>query len=65
ERGLYKIIDKVSVKLNQKKDVYEAQLSNPKLRKSPVYVRFIYQDNKLSNDNDYVECKIYSPINKV
>ncbi|ENB5407666.1 helix-turn-helix transcriptional regulator, partial [Escherichia coli] len=34
---------------------------NAKLRKSPVYVRFIYQDNKLSNDNDYVECKIYSP----
>lgn len=28
ERGSYKIIDKVSVKLNQKKDVYEAQLSN-------------------------------------
>ncbi|EHR8476044.1 helix-turn-helix transcriptional regulator [Escherichia coli] len=38
---------------------------NAKLRKSPVYVRFIYQDNKLSNDNDYVECKIYSPINKM
>ncbi|EIV0763553.1 helix-turn-helix transcriptional regulator, partial [Escherichia coli] len=38
---------------------------NAKLRKSPVYVRFIYQDNKLSKNNDYVECKIYSPINKV
>ncbi|WP_289627157.1 anti-phage BREX system Lon protease BrxL, partial [Escherichia coli] len=28
ERGMFKIIDKVSVKLNQKKDVYEAALSN-------------------------------------
>ncbi|WP_339430211.1 anti-phage BREX system Lon protease BrxL, partial [Klebsiella pneumoniae] len=28
ERGTFKIIDKVSVKLNQKKDVYEAALSN-------------------------------------
>lgn len=38
---------------------------NAKLRKSPVYVRFLYQENKLSNNNDYVECKIYSPISKV
>lgn len=38
---------------------------NAKLRKSPVYVRFLYQDNKLSNDNHHFECKIYSPINKV
>ena len=28
ERGTFKIIDKVGVKLNQKKDVYEASLSN-------------------------------------
>jgi len=28
ERGNYRIIDKVSVRLNQKKDVYEAMLSN-------------------------------------
>ncbi|RLA17485.1 MAG: ATP-dependent Lon protease, partial [Gammaproteobacteria bacterium] len=28
ERGTYKVIDKVSVKLNQHKDIYEANLSN-------------------------------------
>jgi len=28
ERGSYKVIDKVSVKLNQSKDIYEANLSN-------------------------------------
>ena len=28
ERGSYKVIDKVTVKLNEKRDVYEALLSN-------------------------------------
>ena len=32
EQGRYKIIDKVSVKLNENKDIYEAEFSNLELK---------------------------------
>ena len=33
EQGRYKIIDKVSVKLNENKDIYEAEFSNLGIQK--------------------------------
>ncbi|ELT3439708.1 helix-turn-helix transcriptional regulator [Escherichia coli] len=36
---------------------------NAKLKKGPVYVRFLYTMKKHKNNNDHVECEIYSPIN--
>ena len=39
EQGRYKIIDKVSVKLNENKDIYEAEFSNLGIKK---ITRFIF-----------------------
>lgn len=47
ERGSYKIIDKVSVKLNQKKDVYEAQLSNLGIKNALVPPQMVKDNEKL------------------
>ncbi|MBD2803155.1 protease Lon-related BREX system protein BrxL [Xenorhabdus sp. ZM] len=47
ERGSYKIIDKVSVKLNQKKDVYEAQLSNLGIKDALVPSQIVKENEKL------------------
>lgn len=47
ERGSYKIIDKVSVKLNQKKDVYEAQLSNLGIKDALVPPQMVKDNEKL------------------
>lgn len=47
ERGSYKIIDKVSVKLNQKKDVYEAQLSNLGIKDALVPTQMVKDNEKL------------------
>ncbi|HHN8710205.1 TPA: protease Lon-related BREX system protein BrxL [Escherichia coli] len=47
ERGSYKIIDKVSVKLNQKKDVYEAQLSNLGIKDALVPSQMVKDNEKL------------------
>jgi len=47
ERGTYKIIDKVSVKLNQGKDIYEAALSNLGLKDAFVPVGIVKENEKL------------------
>ncbi len=47
ERGTYKVIDKVSVKLNQSKDIYEANLSNLGLNNAFVPVNIVKENEKL------------------
>lgn len=47
ERGEYKVIDKITVKLNEKKDVYEAQFSNMGLSGVEVSSVTIKRNEKL------------------
>ena len=47
ERGNYRIIDKVSVRLNQKKDVYEAMLSNLGIKDALVPTHIVKENEKL------------------
>lgn len=47
ERGSHRIIDKVSVHLNDKRDVYEAQFINLGLSRVPISDEFIRQHKKL------------------
>lgn len=47
ERGTFKIIDKVSVKLNQRKDVYEAVLSNLGVSDALVSSKIVKENEKL------------------
>ena len=47
EKGTYKIIDKVSVKLNQKKDIYEASLTNLGIKDAVVPNNIVKQNEKL------------------
>ncbi|WP_129407981.1 protease Lon-related BREX system protein BrxL [Marinitoga lauensis] len=47
ELGTYKIIDKVSVKLNEKKDIYEAQFSNLGIKNVLIPVEYIKKYDKL------------------
>ncbi len=47
ERGSYKIIDKVTVKLNEKRDVYEALLSNLGVKGAEIGTSFIKKYEKL------------------
>lgn len=47
EKGTYKIIDKVSVRLNQKKDIYEASLTNLGIKDAVVPNNIVKQNEKL------------------
>ena len=47
ERGSYKVIDKVSVRLNEKKDVYEATLSNLGIKDALVPTPIVKNNEKL------------------
>ncbi|MFK0572831.1 protease Lon-related BREX system protein BrxL [Endozoicomonas sp.] len=47
ERGTFKIIDKVSVKLNQRKDVYEAALSNLGIKDALMPSSLVKEHEKL------------------
>src|SRR3954447_25711910 len=47
ERGSYKIIDKVTVSLNEKRDVYEAQLFNLGVKGAEISTTFIKKYEKL------------------
>jgi len=47
ERGSYKIIDKVSVALNEKRDVYEATLMNLNVKAADVGTQFVKKFEKL------------------
>jgi ATP-dependent Lon protease len=47
ERGSFKIIDKVGVKLNQRKDVYEAYLSNLGINDAVIPSHFVKENEKL------------------
>lgn len=47
ERGSYKIIDKVSVRLNEKRDVYEAMLANLGVKDAEIPTSFVKANEKL------------------
>jgi ATP-dependent Lon protease len=47
EKGYYTVIDKVTVKLNEKRDVYEAEFSNLGLKKIEVEPSYIKRFEKL------------------
>ncbi len=47
ESGSYKVIDKVTVKLNEKRDVYEALLSNLGVKNAEISDRVVRQFEKL------------------
>ncbi len=47
ERGNYRIIDKVTVKLNEKKDVYEAILSNLGIKDALISTHLVKENEKL------------------
>jgi ATP-dependent Lon protease len=47
EKGTHKVIDKVMVKLNQKKDVYEASLSNIGIKDAVVPNKIVKENEKL------------------
>jgi ATP-dependent Lon protease len=47
DRGSYKIIDKVSVRLNEKRDVYEALLSNLGVKDAEIDARYVKANEKL------------------
>jgi ATP-dependent Lon protease len=47
ERGSYKIIDKVTVRLNERRDVYEALLSNLGVKSAEISDSFVRQFEKL------------------
>ncbi|MCC5907049.1 MAG: BREX system Lon protease-like protein BrxL [Balneolaceae bacterium] len=47
ERGSHRIIDKVAVKLNDKKDIYEASFGNLGLNKVPIHDSFVKKHPKL------------------
>jgi len=47
EKGSHRIIDKVSVKLNDRKDVYEADFANLGLHKVPIDEEILKQNRKL------------------
>ena len=47
ERGSFKVIDKVTVKLNQKRDSYEALLSNLGVKNAEISDSFVRQFEKL------------------
>lgn len=47
EKGTHKVIDKVTVKLNQKKDVYEASLSNLGIKDAVISANVVKENEKL------------------
>lgn len=47
EQGTFKVIDKVGVKLNQKKDVYEASMSNLGIKDALVPTKIVKENEKL------------------
>ena len=47
ESGTYKVIDKVTVKLNEKRDVYEALLSNLGVKNAEISDTYVRQFEKL------------------
>jgi ATP-dependent Lon protease len=47
ERGTYKIIDKVNVKLNQRKDVYEAAMANLGVKDAVMPTKIVKENEKL------------------
>lgn len=47
EKGSYTVIDKVSVKLNYKNDIYEAEFSNLGIRNVPIGEKYVSQYERL------------------
>jgi len=58
EKGEHKIIDKVSVRLNETKDVYEASFTNLGLKKVPIASEIIKQHKKLLSGGVWCIVKI-------
>ena len=54
EKGRYKVIDKVSVKLNEKEDVYEAEFSNLGIREIVVNDAYVKKYQKLLSGGIWV-----------
>lgn len=48
EKGRYKVIDKVSVKLNEKDDVYEAEFSNLGINKIVINDEYVKKVSKIT-----------------
>ncbi len=47
ESGYYTVIDKLTVKLNEKKDIYEVEFSNLGLKAVPISSRYVKEFEKL------------------
>ncbi|MCB1953902.1 MAG: ATP-dependent Lon protease, partial [Rhodocyclaceae bacterium] len=47
ERGSYKVIDKVTVRLNERRDIYEALLSNLGVKDAEIPANYVKQFEKL------------------
>ena len=47
ERGSYKVIDKVTVRLNERRDIYEALLSNLGVKDAEISASYVKQFEKL------------------
>lgn len=47
ERGTYTVIDRITVKLNIKKDVYEAEFSNLGIKNIPISATYVQQYDRL------------------
>jgi ATP-dependent Lon protease len=56
ESGSYKVIDKVTVKLNEKRDVYEALLSNLGVKNAELSDSFVRQFEKAAGWWHLVHC---------
>lgn len=65
EKGAHRIIDKVAVKLNDKKDIYEASFGNLGLSKVPIQDSFIKKHPKLLSGGVWSIITIgYQPIDE-
>lgn len=47
ERGTYTVIDRITVKLNIKKDIYEAEFSNLGIKNIPISATYVQQYDRL------------------
>ena len=53
ERGTYKVIDRVTVRLNEKKDRYEASFSSLGIRDAEISASIVKEYEKLTKENGY------------
>jgi ATP-dependent Lon protease len=58
ELGQYSIIDKVTVRLNPKKDIYEAEFSNLGLKEVPISANYVKEYDKLLSGGIWCMLKV-------